>query len=60
MWGKFNITDDTYVTDIVAEDYRTSTVLQKHNIDYCCGGKLPLHVVCELRGLDIDQIKKAR
>ena len=58
MWGKFNITDDTYVTDIVAEDYRTSTVLQKHNIDYCCGGKLPLHVVCELRGLDIDQIKK--
>jgi len=58
MAGKFNIKDDSYITEIVAEDYRASYVFQKHNIDYCCGGKLPLHVACELRGLDTDSIKR--
>lgn len=58
MHWKSSLRDDSFVTDIVAEDYRTSYVFQKHNIDYCCGGKLPLRVVCELRGLDVEQIKK--
>ncbi|HKH59813.1 MAG TPA: DUF542 domain-containing protein [Flavitalea sp.] len=57
MSCKFNITDDSYVTDIVTEDYRASYVFQKHNIDYCCGGKLPLSVVCERRGLSTEKIK---
>lgn len=58
MSWQFNIKDDSYVTDIVAEDYRTSYVFQKHNIDYCCGGKLPLRAVCEIRGLDTEKIKR--
>jgi len=40
------------------QDYRTSSVFRKYNIDYCCGGKLPLQMVCELRGLDTEQVKK--
>ena len=58
MSWQFDIKDDSYVTDIVAEDYRTSYVFQRYNIDYCCGGKLPLRTVCELRGLDTEQIKR--
>jgi regulator of cell morphogenesis and NO signaling len=56
MRAKSNIQEDSYVTDIVAEDYRTSYVFQKYNIDYCCGGKLPLRVVCELRGLNTEEL----
>lgn len=58
MPGKFKIKDDSYITEIVTEDYRASYVFQKYNIDYCCGGKLPLRVVCELRGLDTELIKR--
>jgi regulator of cell morphogenesis and NO signaling len=52
------IRDDSFVTDIVLQDYRTSGVFRKHGIDYCCGGKLPLNVVCEMRGLDTTAIRQ--
>ncbi len=58
FWKPNKIKDDSYVTDIVAEDYRTSYVFRKYNIDYCCGGKLPLSAACELRDLDTEKIKK--
>jgi regulator of cell morphogenesis and NO signaling len=53
-----NMEDDSYVTDIVTHDYRASYVFQKYNIDYCCGGKLPLRTVCEIRGLEPEKIKR--
>lgn len=53
-----DIRDDSFVTDIVTQDYRTSGVFRKYGIDYCCGGKLPLQMVCETRGLDTELIKK--
>ena len=46
------------VTDLVKQDYRTSSIFRKYGIDYCCGGKLPLQVVCDIRQLDIELIKK--
>ncbi|MGZ5191073.1 MAG: DUF542 domain-containing protein [Flavisolibacter sp.] len=58
MFSKPALKDDSYVTDIVAEDYRTSYVFQKYNIDYCCGGKMSLRAVCEHRGLETEKIKK--
>lgn len=53
-----DIRNDSFVTDIVIQDYRTSSVFRKYGIDYCCGGKLPLQMVCEMRGLDTELIKK--
>ena len=53
-----DIRNDSFVTDIVIQDYRTSFVFRKYGIDYCCGGKLPLQMVCETRGLDTELIKK--
>jgi regulator of cell morphogenesis and NO signaling len=52
------VNDSNYVSDIVAEDYRTSYVFRKYNIDYCCGVRLPLSQVCEIRGLKTEDIKK--
>ncbi len=52
------IDDDSLVTDLVKQDYRTSEVFRKYGIDYCCGGKLPLKTACAIRQLDTDIIKK--
>jgi regulator of cell morphogenesis and NO signaling len=53
-----NINNDSFVTDIVTDDYRTAAVFRKYGIDYCCCGKVPLQVACEQRGLDAEMIKK--
>jgi regulator of cell morphogenesis and NO signaling len=52
-----DIAGNRLVTDIVAEDYRTASVFYRYSIDFCCGGKLALQAVCDMRGLDIHQIK---
>ena len=51
------IKDDSFISDIVIHDYRTSNVFLKYNIDYCCNGKFTLRSVCEDKGLDVEQIK---
>ena len=53
----FDINDESVVTDLVLQDYRTSYVFRKYGIDYCCGGKMPLQMACNIHGLDIDLIK---
>ncbi|MFC0771354.1 DUF542 domain-containing protein [Terrimonas alba] len=53
----FDIDDESVVTDLVLQDYRTSYVFRKYGIDYCCGGKMPLQMACNIHGLDIDLIK---
>jgi regulator of cell morphogenesis and NO signaling len=53
-----DIRDDGFVTDIVIQDYRTAAVFRKYGIDYCCGGKLPLQMVCEMRGIDTQTVIK--
>ena len=54
----FEIRDDSLVTDIVLQDYRSSGIFRKHGIEYCCGGRIPLQTACEIRGLDLNSIKK--
>ena len=53
-----DITDESLVTDIVASDYRTSAVFRKYDIEFCCGGRVPLQVACEMHGLDKEVVKK--
>ena len=52
------ISNESLVTDIVMQDYRTADVFRKHNISYCCGGKVALHTACEIHKIDIETIKK--
>lgn len=47
------------VSDIVKLDYRAADVFRKYGIDYCCGGKWPLEVICESRALDAGSIIEA-
>ncbi|MFA5514658.1 MAG: iron-sulfur cluster repair di-iron protein [Desulfuromonadales bacterium] len=42
----------TTIGAIVAEDYRASRVFDRHGIDFCCGGNVPLAVACREKGLD--------
>lgn len=45
------------VSDIVARDYRTAEVFSSYGIGYCCGGKWPLDIACQLRGVDLEMVK---
>ena len=44
--SNFHIDPSSFVTDIVTHDYRTAGVFRKYDINYCCGGKWPLDIVC--------------
>jgi len=56
--GAKKIDEDSSVSNIVTADYRTADVFRKYGIEFCCGGKLPLKTVCEIKDLNIDVIKK--
>ncbi len=40
------------IGDFVAEDYRVAKVFEKHGIDFCCGGDVPLVAACAEKGID--------
>jgi regulator of cell morphogenesis and NO signaling len=48
----------SFVTDIVTNDYRTAEVFRKYGIEYCCGGKWPLEMVCQTKDIDIGILTK--
>lgn len=54
----FIINASSFVSDIVTHDYRTADVFLKYNIDFCCGGKWPLDVVCKSKDLDTEDVLK--
>jgi regulator of cell morphogenesis and NO signaling len=51
------------VSEIVIQDYRTAGIFMKYGIEYCCGGKFPLDMVCLSRGLEpgalLEELKQA-
>lgn len=44
------------IGELVAEDYRTAQVFEKHGIDFCCGGGASLSETCRLKGIDGEAI----
>jgi regulator of cell morphogenesis and NO signaling len=52
------ISTESLVTDIVLQDHRTSDFFRKHSLSYCCRGKIPLQLACELHKVDIVVLKK--
>ncbi|MCC7042952.1 MAG: iron-sulfur cluster repair di-iron protein [Acidobacteria bacterium] len=50
------IAPSIHVADIVAEAPGTIAVFQRHQIEFCCGGHVPLELVCENEGLDVDAL----
>lgn len=50
------LTPDLTVAEIAATAPATIPVFQHHQIDFCCGGKLPLATVCQAQALDLDTV----
>jgi regulator of cell morphogenesis and NO signaling len=50
------ITASATVAEIAAAEPGAIKVFQRHQIDFCCGGKVPLADVCARRGLDADTL----
>lgn len=46
------ITADRLVADIATRWPATVAVFQRHQIEFCCGGNVPLRLACEQQGLD--------
>ena len=44
------------IGEIVAADYRTAAIFERHGIDFCCGGKVTVATRCQDKGLDLDTI----
>lgn len=44
------------VAAIVSEDYRAADVFRKYDIEYCCGGKYPLTIACQMKGVDEEAV----
>ena len=50
------ITKETILGDIVAENYQTAAVLEKYQLDFCCHGMRSLAEACMAQNLDADRI----
>ena len=48
------ITASTLIADIATTHPATIKVFQRHRIDFCCGGKVPLSAVCAERHIDTE------
>ena len=52
---------DLTVGEIAAQSPASVRVFERHQIDFCCGGKLPVAEACRTRGLDtaavLDEIR---
>ena len=52
------IDGDQTVSDIVNADYRTADVFRKYGIEFCCGGKLSLRTICDIKNLRINIVRE--
>lgn len=50
------IDPSSFVTDLVIRDYRMADVFRQYGIDFCCGGKQSLDVVCSNKGLAVEAV----
>lgn len=52
---KNNLINET-LSEIVKKDIRLASVLERYNLDYCCGGKQTLKESCEKNNIDLSLI----
>jgi regulator of cell morphogenesis and NO signaling len=53
------VTSETPVGEIVADDFRTAAVFHEFGIDFCCGGGTTLREACRDRNIDEDAVLTA-
>jgi regulator of cell morphogenesis and NO signaling len=47
---------ETTISEIVADDFRTAAVFQKHGLDFCCGGGVAVAEACRKKGIDLNPL----
>jgi regulator of cell morphogenesis and NO signaling len=52
-----NITESTTIAEIASSVPSSVRVFQKFGIDFCCGGKRPIALVCQEQGLSFDEVR---
>jgi regulator of cell morphogenesis and NO signaling len=50
------ISPDTSIGDVVRLNFKTASVFQENNIDFCCGGEKTISEACKNEGMDPDQL----
>lgn len=56
MLNRTTVDRNQTIASIVNNDYRAADVFRKYQIEYCCGGKFPLSIACEMNGLNEEEI----
>ncbi|MEO5561946.1 MAG: DUF542 domain-containing protein [Chitinophagaceae bacterium] len=54
----FEINKESSPSELVKQDYRTADVFNKYGIEYCCGGRWPIHMVCATKNISLDILLK--
>lgn len=53
-----NITPNSFVNEVVRLNFKTATIFQSNNIDYCCRGDKAISDACKEAGVGADQLIK--
>jgi len=51
-----NISKDTSIGEVVAEDYRTASIFESAGIDYSCKGKRSIDEACNNKGIETNEL----
>jgi regulator of cell morphogenesis and NO signaling len=49
--------ETTTVRSMVTEDFRSAAIFEKHSIDFCCHGNVPLEQACSEKGVSIEKVR---
>lgn len=52
------IDSNTPVGELVRQRPSRARIFEAHQIDYCCGGKMPLRDACQRRNVDLDTVAR--
>ncbi len=52
-----NITNESIIGDIVANDYKAASVFKKYGIDFCCNGNKSIEQACTQNNISIEELK---
>lgn len=53
-----NISNSQTVGEVVANDFRTAAIFEKHGIDFCCKGNTPVQEACAKKNIAVDEVIK--
>ncbi len=51
-----NISKQSIVGEVVAQDYHAASIFKMHGIDFCCKGNRSIESVCESKNIDADYL----